>query len=320
MECDETLPGGNKLNKQTINVAASISRKLLNLSRERGEDFQLVLTRYGLERFLYRLGRSKYFDSFVLKGAMLFEVWTKKTHRPTRDLDLLGYGENSGEHLKGLFQQLCQVEVEPDDGLEFDQASVRVEEIMENQEYRGQRVKLNASLERATIHLQIDISFGDVITPEAEVIKYPTLLEQLPAPRIQAYPRDTMVAEKLQAIVFFGMINSRMKDFYDLWIISRQFPFEGGLLVDAIKATFKRRGTSIPDGTPIGLSEEFASDKEKAILWKAFLNRTDMKDDSLDLAEMLDGLQVFLMPPLSAAKKSEVFAQKWQKGGPWVHE
>lgn len=319
MECDETLPGGNKLSKPTINTAASIRRKLLNLSRERGEDFQLVLTHYGLERFLYRLGRSEYFNSFVLKGAMLFAVWTEKVHRSTKDLDLLGYGEDSGERLKSLFQQLGQVEVEPD-GLEFDQASVRVEEIRENQEYRGQRVKLSASLERARIHLQIDISFGDVITPEAEVIKYPTLLEQLPAPRIQAYPRDTMVAEKLQAIVFFGMINSRMKDFYDLWIISRQFPFEGGLLVDAIKATFKRRGTSIPDGTPIGLSEEFASDESSEKQWKAFLNRTDMKDDSLDLAEMLDGLQVFLMPPLSAAKKSEVFAQKWQKGGPWVHE
>lgn len=319
MECDETLPGGNKLSKPTINTAASIRRKLLNLSRERGEDFQLVLTHYGLERFLYRLGRSEYFNSFVLKGAMLFAVWTEKVHRSTKDLDLLGYGEDSGEHLKSLFQQLGQVEVEPD-GLEFDQASVRVEEIRENQEYRGQRVKLSASLERARIHLQIDISFGDVITPEAEVIKYPTLLEQLPAPRIQAYPRDTMVAEKLQAIVFFGMINSRMKDFYDLWIISRQFPFEGGLLVDAMKATFKRRGTSIPDGTPIGLSEEFASDESSEKQWKAFLNRTDMKDDSLDLAEMLDGLQVFLMPPLSAAKKSEVFAQKWQKGGPWVHE
>lgn len=319
MECDETLPGGNKLSKPTINTAASIRRKLLNLSRERGEDFQLVLTHYGLERFLYRLGRSEYFNSFVLKGAMLFAVWTEKVHRSTKDLDLLGYGEDSGERLKSLFQQLGQVEVEPD-GLEFDQASVRVEEIRENQEYRGQRVKLSASLERARIHLQIDISFGDVITPEAEVIKYPTLLEQLPAPRIQAYPRDTMVAEKLQAIVFFGMINSRMKDFYDLWIISRQFPFEGGLLVDAMKATFKRRGTSIPDGTPIGLSEEFASDESSEKQWKAFLNRTDMKDDSLDLAEMLDGLQVFLMPPLSAAKKSEVFAQKWQKGGPWVHE
>lgn len=307
------------MSKPTINTAASIRRKLLNLSRERGEDFQLVLTHYGLERFLYRLGRSGYFNSFVLKGAMLFAVWTEKVHRSTKDLDLLGYGEDSGERLKSLFQQLGQVEVEPD-GLEFDQASVRVEEIRENQEYRGQRVKLSASLERARIHLQIDISFGDVITPEAEVIKYPTLLEQLPAPRIQAYPRDTMVAEKLQAIVFFGMINSRMKDFYDLWIISRQFPFEGGLLVDAMKATFKRRGTSIPDGTPIGLSEEFASDESSEKQWKAFLNRTDMKDDSLDLAEMLDGLQVFLMPPLSAAKKSEVFAQKWQKGGPWVHE
>lgn len=157
------------MSKPTINTAASIRRKLLNLSRERGEDFQLVLTRYGLERFLYRLGRSEYFNSFVLKGAMLFVVWTEKAHRPTRDIDFLGYGEDSGEHLKSLFQQLGQVEVEPD-GLEFDQASVRVEEIRENQEYRGQRVKLNASLERATIHLQIDIGFGDVITPAAEVI------------------------------------------------------------------------------------------------------------------------------------------------------
>lgn len=306
------------MSKPTINTAASIRRKLLNLSRERGEDFQLVLTRYGLERFLYRLGRSEYFNSFVLKGAMLFVVWTEKAHRPTRDIDFLGYGEDSGEHLKSLFQQLGQVEVEPD-GLEFDQASVRVEEIRENQEYRGQRVKLNASLERATIHLQIDIGFGDVITPAAEVIEYPTLLA-LPAPRIQAYPRDTVVAEKLQTIVSLGMINSRMKDFYDLWIISRQFPFEGGLLVDAIKATFKRRGTSIPEGTPIGLSEEFASNESSGKQWQAFLNRTDMKDDSLDLAEMLDGLQVFLMPPLLAAKKNEEFAQKWQKGGPWVHE
>lgn len=240
------------------NLAASVRQRLLNLSITQREDPHLTLTRYALERLLYRLAQSQYAGQFILKGAMLFVLWTKSAHRPTRDLDLLGFGEASGERLTAVFQEMCGVVVEPD-GLEFDPDSIRVAEIREGQSYQGQRVKLIARLGNANIPAQVDIGFGDVVTPEAQAIDYPTLLN-LPAPRIRAYPPETVVAEKLQALVDLGMQNSRMKDFYDLWIIARQFSFEGPTMVAAVRATFERRATTLPKTVPTGLSEEFATD------------------------------------------------------------
>jgi len=301
--------------RQPVNLTASVRQRLLNRAREKGEDFNLVLTRYGLERLLYRLARSQYADRFVLKGAMLFAVWANRVYRPTRDLDLLGYGDSSQQTLTKVFQEICLTDVEPD-GLVFDASSVRMSEIREDQEYGGCRVQMVVYLAKAQINLQIDIGFGDVVRPEAEEIEYPTLLD-FPAPRIWAYPREAVVAEKLQAIVALGMANTRMKDFYDLWVIGSQFSFDGPSLVEAIKATFTRRGTQIPIDVPITLSEAFAEDPGKARQWQAFLQRTGLEERGADLCQVITALRIFLIPPILAASKGEVLTQSWVDGRPW---
>jgi predicted nucleotidyltransferase component of viral defense system len=301
--------------RKPVNLAASVRQRLLNRAREKGEDFNLILTRYGLERLLYRLALSQYADRFILKGAMLFTVWANRVYRPTRDLDLLGYGDSSQQTLMKVFQDICLADVEPD-GLVFDVSSVRLSEIRENQEYGGCRVQVIAYLARAQITLQIDIGFGDVIRPEAVQIEYPTLLD-FAAPRIWAYPREAVVAEKLQAIVALGMANTRMKDFYDLWVIASQFSFDGLSLVGAIKATFAQRGTQIPSDVPIALSEAFAEDQDKARQWQAFLQRTGLGERGTDLSQVITELRVFLIPPILAALKGEALTQSWANGGPW---
>jgi len=300
---------------QPANLSASIRQRLLNLSRERNEVFNLVLMRYGLERLLYRLSQSEHAEDFVLKGAMLFTAWTEEMHRPTKDLDLLGYGNNSGENLTALFQEICQVEVEPD-GLVFDKGTVRVEEIRDDQEYQGQRIRLTAYLGNARIPVQIDVGFGDVITPEPKEIEYPTLLD-MPPPRIHSYPKETVVSEKLQAMVALGMPNSRMKDFYDIWIISREFPFEGSTLTRAIRATFERRRTQIPKTIPPALSNEFFANQDKVIQWTAFLKRTRLAEQAVEFSQVINELRRFLIPPLQAAASGESFSQWWKEGGPW---
>lgn len=299
-----------------VNLTASIRQRLLNLSVSRAEDPNLTLTRFALERLLYRLARSEYAGQFILKGAMLFAVWMESAHRPTRDLDLLGFGEASNERLTEIFQRLCHMEVEPD-GLTFDARSVRVAEIREGQAYQGQRVKLIGLLGTARIPVQIDVGFGDVVTPEAKEIEYPTLLD-LPAPRIRAYPPETVVAEKLQAMVALGMQNSRMRDFYDLRIIARQFSFEGTTLVTAVGATFNRRRTGIPQAVPTGLSDEFATDEHKITQWKAFLARSQLEGAEIELSQVINELRAFLIPVLDAAANAKDFAHSWANGGPWA--
>ena len=297
------------------NVAHSVRQRLLNISREKHEDPNLVFIRYALERFLYRLSRSDKAGQFILKGAMLFAVWTQRPHRPTRDLDLLGFGSDSVEGLVRTFRQIIAAEVEPD-GLVFDPESIGVSEIREGLDYPGKRVKLVARLgstQRTT--LQIDIGFGDVVTPQAEEIDYPTLLD-LPAPHIRAYPPETVVAEKLQALVAFDMAISRMKDFYDLWIISKQVSFSGAILAEAIKATFHRRKTPIPSETPAALTDDFAFDQDKQKQWRAFLNRTGLEDVAIGLPQVVGQLRAFLLPPLSGAACTEPFDISWA-GSSW---
>jgi predicted nucleotidyltransferase component of viral defense system len=297
------------------NISASVRQRLLDLSRERGEDFQLILTWYAAERFLYRLALSEYSKQFILKGAMLLNVWMDRSHRPTRDLDFAGYVDASPEQLINLFQEICQVEVE-EDGLHYDTESIQVNEIRENQEYQGQRVRIVANLGKARINVQVDIGFGDAVTPEARQITYPTLLD-LPAPLVLAYPVETVVAEKLQAMVALGMLNTRMKDFYDVRMISRQFRFEGPTLAKAIRVTFDRRRTEIPELIPTALSDEFAMDTEKNSQWKAFINRSGLERIPVDLRQIIDELRVFLIPPLNAAARGMDFKFEWTAGAPW---
>jgi predicted nucleotidyltransferase component of viral defense system len=298
------------------NLPASIRQRLLNLSRDRGEDFSLTLTRYGIERLLCRLSQSERADHFVLKGALLLALWTGRLRRPTRDLDLLGYGDSSQEALAELFRNICLVDVDAD-GLTFHPQTVRVKEIREDQEYGGYRVRLTATLVSARINLQVDIGFGDAITPATDDIQYPSLLG-LPTPRLRAYPRETVIAEKLEAMVALGMANSRMKDFYDVWMISRELQLDGALLARAIQATFQRRRREIPQDVPIALTEAFAGDPGKGTQWRAFLSRNRLDADGLGLAQVVQQVHLFLMPPIVAAANGQEFAEMWPAGGPWA--
>ncbi len=297
----------SKRNPEHIDVA--VRQRLLNLSRERKEDFNLILTRYAVERFLYRLSCSEYAEKFVLKGAMLMAIWMGHSHRPTRDLDLLGFGESSEEALRRIFEEICRVEVERD-GLAFDLSSIAIEEIRGDQEYSGRRVKLIANLGSARIRVQIDVGFGDVVTPKAKPVEYPVLLD-FRAPRVRAYPKETLIAEKLQAMVALGMANSRMKDYYDIYVLSQTFSFDGLDLVSAITATFKRRDTPIPIDIPFGLSDEFATNRDKVSQWKGFTNRSGLGGLDVDFAQIVGALRNFLLGPLRAAASGRPFKQKW---------
>jgi hypothetical protein len=296
------------------NVTASVRERLRRLAEAQHEDFQLVLTRYGLERLLYRLSQSEHRDLFVLKGAMLFALWTEQRHRPTRDLDLLGRGPATVERCEEVFRAVCAVPV-ADDGLHFHPESVRGATIREDQHYEGVRLALLARLESARIPLQIDVGFGDAVTPGAVAMDYPTLLAS-PVPTVRAYPRETVVAEKYQALVLLGMSNSRLKDFYDLWVLSRQFSFEGPVLAAALAATFDRRRTPLPSAPPLALTAEFHGDKMKRQQWRAFLNKGKLAE-GLELERVTGVLGHFLLPPTAALVAGRRFDRAWPAGGPW---
>jgi len=296
------------------NMAASVRQRLLNQARERRIDFNLVLTRYGLERFLYRLGKSEYRDRFILKGAMLFPLWGMPSYRQTRDIDLLSFGESDIETIVRTIRAVCLTDVE-DDGISFDPASVQAENIRDQMEYGGVRVRINAELDSAQIHAQVDIGFGDAVTPDAVLADFPTLLD-LPAPHLRVYPRETVVAEKFQAMVQLGIANSRMKDFHDLWTISQTFDFDGATLAGAIAKTFERRNTPIPSDIPLALTAEFSGDAQKLRQWHGFLNRAGLRGD-VSLAEAVAFIVAFVMPPVRAVALGESFNKYWPPGGPW---
>lgn len=239
------------MNRSPKNLSASVRQRLTNLARARGEAFQTLLTRYALERLLYRLSQSEDADRFLLKGALLFLLWSDTPHRATRDIDLLGSGSLAVEALAALFRSLCELDV-AEDGLLYLAETVQAGAIREDNLYGGVRVTLTAVLENARIPVQVDIGFGDAITPEPVAIAFPTLLD-FPAPRLRAYQRETVIAEKLEALVTLEMGNSRLKDFYDLFVLGQEFSFEGARLGEAIRATFARRGTPLPEQMPVGL-------------------------------------------------------------------
>jgi hypothetical protein len=303
------------MNPNPKNMAHSVRQRLLNHSRSSGDDFQLVLTRFAVERLLYRIGVSEQANDFVLKGAMLFAIWTGAMHRPTRDVDFLGFGETSEQRLAEVFQSFCEITA-PDDALRYLSNSVSVEPIREDDAYGGKRVTLDVTLGQARIALQIDVGFGDIVTPAAETVEYPTLLE-MAAPRLRAYPKETFVAEKLEAMVKLGLANSRMKDFYDLVVLSRQFAFDGPTLTAAVVATFGRRATTIPPETPVGLSPSFVADDSKRKQWTAFVKRGGFGDRELDLERVVDELSEFLLPVLDAAARGTNWTTNWVGGGPW---
>jgi hypothetical protein len=254
-----------------VNRAASIRTRLKHHADTAGEDFNVVLTRYGIERLLHRLAMSAHAGRFVLKGALLFALWYDQPHRPTRDADLLGFGSDDPQVLAEVFRSLCAMA--GDDGMAFDPASVRVSPIREGARYGGLRVDLRASLDAARIALQVDVGFGDAVTPSPQTGSYPSLLPGLPMARLRVYPKAAVVAEKLHAICLLGMANSRMKDYFDLDRLLRDPELDDDPLREAIAATFERRQTDLPRELPLGLSEAFAADAGKRIQWAAFLRK-----------------------------------------------
>lgn len=301
--------------RSSRNIAASIRQRLLNLAHEQGEEFQFILTRYGLERLLYRLSLSQHAEDFLLKGAMLFAAWSEQIRRPTFDLDLAGKGDNSASYLEDLFRRLCQFEI-PEDGLVFDPASVRSQVIRELQQYPGVRILLTAHLAGARLPLRVDIGFGDAVVPAPITIEYPCLLDQM-APTLNAYSKETVIAEKFQIMVFLGMANTRLKDFYDLWLLARSFRFSGSDLSLSIAATFERRRTRIPEEMPLAFTSEFYDDPGKRAGWQAFLTRNRLIRSPLSLAEVCALLDRFLAAPSRAAATSEPFDTDWMPPGFW---
>jgi hypothetical protein len=298
------------------NLRASVRQKLLNLAQERNDDFGLILTKYGLERMLFRLSKSKYRDTFILKGALLFELWTKERYRATRDADFLAKGDNSPERFIRIFQEISALEVQ-DDGLRFDSKTVQAQRIKENEDYEGIRLTLTAFLDKAQIPIQIDIGFGDAISPGPIESEYPTLLK-LPAPRLLTYPRETVVSEKLEAIVKLGIANSRMKDFHDLHSLSKTFEFDGKALINAVRATFERRGTAFPEGgSPLAFTPEFYEDENKIKQWKAFCNKNKPRVQEIEFKALMARLASFLIPVIKSAKGGPEPNSRWTPDHLW---
>jgi predicted nucleotidyltransferase component of viral defense system len=298
------------------NIAASVRAKLLNIARASGEDFTYVLTRYALERLLARLARSPHRESFVLKGAMLFRVWSPQVHRPTKDLDLLGSGASDLDRLSRIFAEVCGI-ADEDDGVAFDPKGVRAERIKEDAEYEGVRVKVGANVGGARLELQIDIGFGDAVTPGVVEVEFPALLAA-DGLHVRAYPRETVVAEKVHAMVHLGIANSRMKDFFDLAFLAQSFSFEGAVLVAAMRATFERRGTPLPVERPLALTATFATDPSKMTQWKAFVTRGRLATAPATLANAVEIIEAFVWPPLGGSGAGAFFGARWQPGGPWA--
>jgi hypothetical protein len=278
-------------------LAASVRARLLNIAKAQGVDFNQVLVRFALERMLYRLGQSAHADRFLLKGALLFTLWYDMPHRATRDADLLGFGASDLASVAQTFRDIAGMAV--DDGIRFDPASVKAEEIRKDAGYAGARVVIGADIAKARCKTQIDVGFGDAVTPGPVDAVYPVLIADLPAPRLRTYPVYTVVSEKLHAIAILGMTNTRLKDYLDLSVLLSRETLDADMLGRAIVATFTRRATVVPRLPPVGLSDQFANDPSRQALWQAFLRKNDM--DPRPLAEVVALLSARLAPAMQRA-------------------
>jgi len=300
--------------KKGKNISASVRARLLNLSRSHGEDFQMVLTRYLIERFLYRLSKSRHSDRFIVKGAVLFALWLpgELFHRSTKDLDLLGHGDFKEQQLRDIVIDICRTEV-TDDGLDFDISSVKVDPIRIDDYHGGFRVIAKASLAGAALSLQVDVGLGDDVYPDPDPVSFPTLLEQPPA-EVLVYRKETVISEKFHTLVDKGLSNSRMKDFFDIRFLARNFSFEAETLGKAIASTFERRRTSLPTEVPIALTTAFSAEA-RAVQWKAFLRKSDLPAEPL--APVIEEIANFLWPLCQQLHQEDPCSLRWLPGGPW---
>lgn len=299
------------------NPAHSVFQRLLNHARKNREDFNLLLIRYGMERFLYRLSISTYNESFILKGASLFLVWKGQNYRVTKDVDFLALERPELSRLREIFHQLCKNDTTQEDGISFLSETLKIEEIRENKEYDGIRVILSGMLGQARIPLQIDIGFGDVVTPGPELIEYPVLLN-FPPPKLKAYPRYTLVAEKLEAMVHLGLANSRMKDFYDILLVSKLFSFNAKILMEAIVNTFNRRHTKLPEGIPFALTPSFFEDSQKQVQWKAFIRKAKPDFEINEFAAVIEDIKKFIIPVIEGITEGKHLDTSWEPAKGWI--
>ena len=276
-------------------IGASVRQRLLNLAHARGQPMDLLLTRYALERLLHRLSMSPHRERFVLKGAMLLVTWFDEPHRATRDVDLLGFGDASEDALLSTFREIMVIEA--DDGIHFDLKNLRIDAIREDLEYGGSRLRTTATLAGARIPITVDIGFGDAIAPGTEDVNLPVLLD-MPSPHLRTYPPETVIAEKVHAMVALGRANSRMKDYYDVWMLTSTFDLDPDRMRQAITATFARRNTAVPNQVPDGLGDAFADDPAKQRQWKAFIR--DLTGPVPELDRVVADLRDRLMPVLTA--------------------
>jgi hypothetical protein len=294
-------------------TSQSVRDRLLNLRDEfEGKvSNQLLLTRYGCERLLYRLSISEYASDFVLKGATMFWNWTGEIHRPTRDIDFLGFGAPDKDRLETIFHRVSNIEV--DDGIEFDSETLTAKDIRHQSEYHGIRLKIVGVIAGARAHVQIDVGFGDSGRFD-DSYEVRTLLDT-DSPIVRAYTRPTLIAEKFHTIVLRGMANSRVKDYYDIYFLASEFAFDGHELFHAIEQTFERRETEIPKETPRGLTRQYAQNADRKSNWQAL--KKGLSDSAPSLDEVVSGIRSFLEPIREAAASESEFSQKWPMGGPW---
>ena len=299
---------------KTKNIAASVHQRLLNKSRESSRPFNELLQHFAIERFIYRLSKSPHADRFILKGALMFAAWIGSISRPTMDIDLLGKIENNLELIRTVIKDACTMEVE-NDGIIFHKDTVTAISITEDAAYKGARVMLRGNLGKIKIFLRIDIGFGDVIIPGPIKVKYPVLLDY-PPPELDGYTMESTVAEKFQAMVKLGLLNSRMKDFYDIWFLSQMFNFKGETLVEAIEKTFEKRKTPLPK-EPTIFTPSFMRDENKQAQWQGFINKTKLGDAPASFENMIAGIKVFLQPVVASITDQQTFRFFWAASGPW---
>ena len=304
------------MSARTTGLAQSVQTRLVRHAKASGIDPNLVLARFAVERFLYRLSRSPHAERFVLKGALLMLVWLGETIRPTRDADLLGFGDLSENSLAGIFTDICAVEVEPD-AMHYLPSTVRVTPIRPEAAYGGMRVTLQARLGAARLRVQVDVGIGDAVTPEPVWLDYPGLLD-FPRPRMRAYRPETAIAEKFHAMVVLGAANSRMRDFFDICALSERARFDARVLAEAVRATFERRRTPLTADTPLALTPEFASMRDKQAQWRGFLSKNGLTSTPADLERTIERLAAFLGPVHAALALGQPFTAAWPPGGPWT--
>jgi len=297
------------------NIAASVHQRLLNKAKESNRPFNEILQYYTIERFIYRLSNSPHAEKFILKGALMFIVWNTSLSRPTKDIDLLGRINNSVEDIVTAVKDVCAQDVESD-GISFNTDTISAMRITEDTDYKGMRVRVQGTLGTIRLFLQIDIGFGDVIVPKASKIVYPTILD-FPAPKLKGYSMESTIAEKFQAMVKLGILNSRMKDFYDIWLLSKQFDYKGRMLSTAIQKTFENRKTEIPIESAI-FKDSFNYDRMKEAQWKAFVKKTKLDNAPETFVEAIAAVKAFIIPIIAALVDGKIFQKTWIAPGPWL--